>query len=541
MLQINKREQTRPGPSGQLTFLFTDIEGSTALWERWPESMEIAVTRYDLLLRSAIEAHNGYIFKTIGDTLCAAFEQAAEALLAVYEGQTALLNETWPSPLEGLRARMALNTGVSDEREGDYFGPPLNRVARVLAASNGGQILLTEATRQLLPTPLPANLTLLDLGEHHLKDLIRPEHLYQLQSPTLPAEFAQLKTLNNRPHNLPTQPTTLIGREGELAKARAVLSDPAVRLLTLTGPGGTGKTRLSLQLAAEALYDFEQGCFFVSLSAVHDPAQFGPAVAQSLGLKEIPGQSIIENLKKHLGDKQILLVLDNFEQLVAAGPLVADLLTAAPRLKVIVTSRTVLHLYGEHEYPVPPLTLPDLKQLPSVERLSGYAAVALFVQRARLVKPDFNLTTENAAAVAEICARLDGLPLAIELAAARIKLLPPSAMLPRLAQSLKLLTSGSRDLPTRQQTLRGAIDWGYELLDASEKSLFARLAVFAGGSTLEAVEAVCNPDGSLPVEVFDGLASLVDKSMLRQLDQIDARRHDQNAGRATLHHVANYA
>ena len=508
-------------PTGQLTFLFTDIEGSTRLWERFPQLMQTALARHDALLRQAIEARQGYIFKTIGDAFCAAFEQAENGALAAVEAQQALLNEKWETSLGPIRVRMALNTGVSDEREGDYFGPPLNRVARLLAAGHGGQILLTAATYELIQQQLPTEITSRDLGEHRLKDLIRPEHIYQLFGPDLPTNFDPLKTLNNRPHNLPAQPTPLVGREQELVKAREALQQPAVRLLTLSGPGGTGKTRLSLQLAADALYDYENGCFFVPLSTVNDPAQVAPAIAQTLGVKEMPGQSLADSLKTYLKDKQLLLVLDNFEQVVAAAPLVGDLLTAASRLKIIVTSRTILRVYGEQEYPVPPLALPDLTRLPTSEQLGSYAAIALFVQRARLVRPDFQLNSQNAAAVAEICARLDGLPLAIELAAARVKLLPPPAILARLDQRLKLLTGGSRDLPARQQTLRGAIDWGYDLLDEGEKAVFSRLAVFAGGCTLEAAEAICNPDGDLPVEVFDILASLVDKSMLRLLEEID--------------------
>ena len=519
-LGLTNKRAGRP-PTGQLTFLFTDIEGSTRLWERFPQIMPTALARHDALLRQAIQARRGYIFKTIGDAFCAAFERAEDGAMAAVEVQQALLNEKWEPALGALRVRMALNTGVSDEREGDYFGPPLNRVARLLAAGHGGQILLTEATYELIHSRLPADLTFRDLGEHRLKDLIRPEHIYQLFGPGLPTSFEPLKTLNNRPHNLPAQPTPLVGREQELAKARQSLHQPDVRLLTLSGPGGTGKTRLSLQLAADALYDYENGCYFVPLSPISDPAQVAPAIAQALGVKETPGQSLTESLKVYLKDKQLLLVLDNFEQVVAAATLVGDLLTAAPRLKIIVTSRTILRVYGEQEYPVPPLALPDLTRLPTSEQLESYAAIALFVQRARLVKPDFHLTPQNAAAVAEICARLDGLPLAIELAAARIKLLTPPAILARLDQRLKLLTGGARDLPARQQTLRGAIDWGYDLLDEGEKAVFSRLAVFAGGCTLEAAEVICNPTGDLPVEVFDILASLVDKSMLRQVEEID--------------------
>jgi predicted ATPase len=343
--------------------------------------------------------------------------------------------------------------------------------------------------------------------------------LKSLQAGVTPAvvELSSRQPKEAKPDNLPIQLTSFIGREREIAEVKKLLT--IARMLTLTGPGGTGKTRLALQVAASLCDEFEHGAFFVALAPINNPKLVASTIAPILGLREVGGQPPLESLKQYLRDKQMLFLLDNFEQVVTAATLVAELLTACPRLKILVTSRASLHVSGEQEFPVPPLSLPALKHLASLEILSRSEAVALFVQRAQAVKPDFALCNENASAVAEICIRLDGLPLAVELAAARIKLLTPQTMLPRLESRLKLLTGGPRDLPARQQTLRGAIEWSYALLDEDEKKLLRRLSVFAGGCTLEAAEAVCNTATDLNVEILDGLASLVDKSLLRQLEQ----------------------
>ena len=502
-------------PTDTVTFLFTDIEGSTRLWERDASAMKSAMVRHDEILKEAIETNGGFVFKTVGDALCAAFSSVPEALGTALVAQRALHDEDWEEGAT-IRVRMALHTGAVEERGGDYFGPALNRVSRLLSAGHGGQTLLSLATRELVRDALPAGARLDDLGERRLQGLSRPEHVFQITAPGLPSEFPPLRTLENLRNNLPLQPTPLIGREREVGEACERLRREEVRLLTLTGPGGTGKTRLALQAAADLLEDFEDGVFFVYLAATTDPDLFLTQVAGALGLQESGDVSLENSLKEYLRRRELLLVLDNFEQILSAVPLVEELLSAAPRLKMLATSRTPLGIYGEHEYAVPPLSVPDPKRLPDLEALSQYEAVRLFIARAGAAKAGFEITNENAPAVAEICVRLDGLPLAIELAAARVKLLPPKAILTRLANRLRLLTGGAKDLPERQRTLRGAMEWSHDLLDDGERTLFARLAVFSGGRTLEAIEAICDAKEDLPVDAFEGVSSLLDKSLIQQ-------------------------
>ena len=499
-------------PTGTVTFLFTDVEGSTNLWERYPLAMQAAIARHDEILREVMDASDGFVFKTVGDAFCVAFSSAPYALEAA---QRALLSEEWEKT-GPLRVRMALHTGSADERGGDYFGPPLNRVARLLSAGHGGQVLLSSATQELVRDALPEGTKLRDLGKRRLKDLFRPERVFQAVTPGIPSSFPPLKTLDARINNLPAQPTPLVGRERELREVCGLLSEKEVRLLTLTEPGGIGKTRLGLQVAAELLNEFEDGVFFVALAPITDPALVASAIAEALGVVEAGDQPLEEGLKGYLHGKELLLLLDNFEQVLGGAPLVGELLSACPKLKVLATSRSVLKVYGEQEYPVSPLELPRPGGLLPIDRLSQYEAVRLFIERAKAAKPDFSVTDENAPAVAEICMRLDGLPLAIELAAARKKLLTPSAMLQRLGSRLKLLGGGSRDLPERQRTLRGTIEWSFALLEEGEQVLFARLAVFSGGRTLEAIEAVCDAEGDLPMDALEGVSSLLDKSLLRQ-------------------------
>ncbi len=513
-------------PTGTVTFLFTDIEGSTKRWEQYPQQMRAAIERHDAILRKSIDAESGYVFKTVGDAFCAAFHTPLETLSAALAAQRTLNAEQWDPEVGSVRVRMALHTGIAQERDGDYFGQPVNRVARILSAGHGGQTLLSEVTYGLVRDDLPRNVSLLDLGEHRLKDLIRPERVFQLVTQDLPSEFPALKTLSTHLNNLPLQPTAFIGREKELAAVCALLRRPEVCLVTLTGPGGTGKTRLALQAGAEMLDDFQDGVYSVELAALTDPALVPSTIAQTLGVSEATGKPIIESLKDYLKDKQVLLVLDNFEHLVEAAGAVDALLKAVPGLKVLATSRTSLHLYGEREYPVPPFSLPDIQHLPSLERLTQYEAVRLFIERAQDVRPDFAVTNDNAPAVAEICVRLDGLPLAIELAAARTKLFSPQALLDRLSSRLKMLTGGARNVPARQQTIRNMIEWSYDLLNEGEKQLFRRMAVFQGGRTLEGLEAVCNSEalqveGQLEVDVLDGVESLVNQSLLQQREGRD--------------------
>jgi predicted ATPase/class 3 adenylate cyclase len=502
-------------PTGTLTFLFTDIEGSTRLWEHDAPAMQAALARHDEVLGRAVEDHGGYIFKTVGDAFCVAFPTGPDALQCALDTQRRLLASPWEQT-GPLKVRIALHTGAAEERDGDYFGPPLNRVARLLSAAHGGQVLVSLATQELVRDQLPGGTSLGYLGEHRLKDLFRPERVFQLLAPELPSEFPPLRTLGVYRNNLPLQPTPLIGREKEVLEVCNLLRDDETHLLTLTGPGGTGKTRLALQAAADLLDDFPDGTFFAQLATLTESELFSSTVAETLGVRETGEQPLEESLKDYLRERRLLLVLDNFEQVLGAAPAVAELLAVAPGLKILATSRAPLGLYGEQEFPVPPLTLPDLTSSPSLESLTQYEAVGLFVERARAVKPDFQVTNESAPAVAEICVRLDGLPLAIELAAARIKMLPPQAMLQRLSSRLKLLTGGARDLPERQRTLRGAIEWSHALLERGEQVLFARLAVFSGGRTLEAIDAICDAEGDLPVDAFERVSSLLDKSLLRQ-------------------------
>jgi predicted ATPase/class 3 adenylate cyclase len=507
-------------PSGTVTFLFTDIEGSTERWEQRTEAMQTALARHDALLRAAILEHGGHVVKTMGDAFHAAFSRAPDALAAAVEAQRRLIAESWDE-IGGLRVRMALHTGAAEERDGDYYGPPLNRAARLMSAGHGGQVLLSQTTYDLVRDTLPAGASLLDLGEHRLKDLIRPERIFQIVAPDLTSTFPPLQTLERRPHNLPVHPTALLGRNDDIALVRERLSRDDVRLLTLTGPGGTGKTRLSLQIAADLIDQFPDGVFWVALAPISDPDLVASMIAQTLDVRVDARRSIVESLKERLAGKQVLLLLDNFEQILPAASVVSELLSAAPRLKILLTSRAALQVRGEHEYPVPPLALPDRREAAVPAVLSQYSAVALFIERAVAIKPDFAVTAENAPSIAEICHRLDGLPLAIELAAARIRLLTPQAILTRLERRLPLLTGGARDLPARQRTLRNAIAWSYGLLTPEEQTLYRRLSVFVGGCVLAAAEAVCDPDGSLGLDLLDGITSLAAQSIVRQAEGPD--------------------
>ena len=505
-------------PSGTVAFLFTDIEGSTARWENQRQAMWAAVERHFALLRDAVEGHRGVLFKTIGDAVQGAFPTVPEAVAAAVEAQAALRKEEW-GDLGPMRVRMAIHVGEATPVDGDYLAPVLNRLSRVLSAGYGGQILLTAAARALAAT-LPPGHDLRDLGQHRLRDLLEAERIYQLVGPDLPSQFPPLKTLDRQPHNLPSQPTELIGRERELEQLQALLTASGTRLVTLTGPGGTGKTRLAVQAAANVLDAFPDGVWWTPLAAVTDPALALEALAASLGVREQAGQPLLATLIDHLRSRRTLLVLDNLEQVLSVAPLLAELLTAAPEAVILATSRQPLRLRGEREVPVVPLALPRAGLRVSQEAALASPAVQLFLSRAQAVKPDFQVNSENAAAIVAICQRLDGLPLAIELAAARVRLLAPAALLARLDKRLPLLTGGARDLPERQQTLRAAIAWSHDLLDGGEQALFARLAVFAGGCTFAAALAVADAGSGIAIDLLDGIDSLVQKSLLRQSDEL---------------------
>ncbi len=503
-----------PVPSGTVTFLFTDMAGSTKLARKFPDTWPAIQARHSTLLRAAFTTHQGYIFQVIGDEIDAAFATAADALAAALAAQHALIDEDWGAA-GSIQVRMGLHTGRAVPKDDRYEGYlTLSHAKRLMSAAYGGQVLVSEATAALLRDALPRDISLSDLGMHGMKDFERAEHIYQVIALGLPAEFPPLKLPDRPTNNLPVQLTSFIGRAREMDDIRKLLSTE--RLLTLSGPGGSGKTRLALQAAAELSEQFPDGVFFVALAPVTDPSLVAATIAQALGVPEAPGRSIFDGVREFLHDKSLLLLLDNFEQVIAAAPLVADLLTGCGEIKILATSREGLRISGEREYPVPPLALPDLSQLPALDSLTQIASVDLFLQRARAAKPDFRLTEDTAQAVAEICYRLDGLPLAIELAAARVRLLSPRAMLARLEHRLEFLTGGARDLPARQQTLRSAIAWSYDLLNENEQRLFRRLSVFVGGCTVEAVEAVAGDDPS--GSILDCLASLLDKSLLQEVE-----------------------
>ncbi len=509
-------------PSGTVTFLFTDIEASTVRWERFPEQMRQAVAQHDILLHHIAEKNNGIVFKTMGDAFYMAFSCAGDGLAAAIESQYALAKVCWPTEIQAMQVRMALHTGEVEYRNQDYFGQSLNRVARMLAASYGGQIILSQITYGLVRDLLPTGVTLRDLGQHRLKDIQHPEHIFQVLLPDLRCDFPALKTLDYLPNNLPTQLTPFIGRQQELATISSLLLRGDVRLVTLTGPGGVGKTRLALQAAAEIVDTFSGGVFFVELSAVRSFDTFILAIAQALNISEAEYQSALEHLKSRL-NYRILLLLDNFEQVLDAAPFVFELLVYCRDLKMLITSRAALHLEGEYEQHIEPLALPARGSLPPLTELSQYEAIMLFMQIAQAVKPNFQLTETNAPTIVEICRRLDALPLAIELAAARIKLLSPQAMLKLIKQSFQVIKGSMQNRAARQKTLYETIAWSYELLSENEKKFFKLLAIFRGGCTLEAIEALCQQQESLD-DLLDILLSLIDKSLLRQQEQEDEMR-----------------
>jgi predicted ATPase/class 3 adenylate cyclase len=500
-------------PTGTVTFLFTDIEGSTGLLQALGDRYGAVLDEHAAILRRALADHGGVEVSTHGDAFFVVFTSPPAAVRAAVAAQRALAAHDW-SPAPPVRVRMGVHTGEGTLGGDDYVGIDVHRAARIADAAHGGQVIVSDATRGLVRHVLPDGVSLRDLGVHRLRGIADPEPLHELAVEGLRSDFPPPRTLDARPNNLPPQLTSFVGREEEIAEVERLLGH--TRLLTLTGPGGSGKSRLALAVAADLLTQFRDGSYFVDLSPVTDPALVPAAVANALGVPEAAGRPALDGVKEHLRDRELLQVVDNFEQVAEAGPVLEELLLAAPRLRTMVTSRVVLALRGEQEYAVPPLHVPDPGRLPrDLSALEGVEAVRLFRERARAANPRFSLTEQNAPVVADICARLDGLPLAIELAATRTKVLTPEQILSRLKRRLSILTSSSRTLPGRQRTLRAAIAWSYDLLDPVEQRLFGRLSVFTGGWTFESAEAVCDPE-ELGLDALDGLTSLVDKSLIRR-------------------------
>ena len=523
-----------PLPSGTVTVLFTDIEGSTLLLQRLGDAGYAHVfAEHRRLLRAAFEAGSGHEIETQGDGFLVAFQSARDAVLTALAAQRAITAHPWP---DGgvLRVRVGLHTSEPVGGGGAYVGLGLHRAARICSAGWGGQILLSRTTADLLENDMPEGASLRDLGEHRLKDLQRPEKVFQLLHPDVPTDFPPLRSLDSLPNNLPRQLTSFIGREREMAEVRRLLS--TTRLLTLTGSGGCGKTRLALQVAADLVEAFAEGVWFVDLAPLSDPALVPQTVAATLRVREEPGRPILITLSEYLQPRHLLLVLDNCEHLVGAcAELAQALLRACPHLQILATSREPLRIGGETTWRVPSLSLPDLLRLPLVESLAEYEAVRLFTDRAEVVLPGFLVTDQNALAVAQVCHRLDGIPLAIELAATRVKVLPVHQIAARLDDRFRLLTGGSRTALPRQQTLRAVMDWSYILLSEKERTLLRRLSVFAGGWTLDAAEAVCSGNRIETVEVLDLLAQLVDRSL------VAVDREDAEARYRLLDTVRQYA
>ena len=527
-------------PTGTVTFLFTDIEGSTKLAREHPDAWENVRARHHAILHDAIGCYQGHVFQIIGDAFCAAFHTAGDALKAAVRSQQDLQSEPWGKTV--IRVRMGIHTGEAETDGRDYRGYlTLSLVQRLMSAGYGGQILVSGATETLLRGQLPNGIDLRDMGRHHFKDLPQVVPVFQVVAPDLQTEFPPLRSSDIHPNNLPTQLTSFVGREKELADVKKLLQN--AHLLTLIGPGGTGKTRLSIRTAGELLDHFPDGVWLVELAPITDGQLVPRTTAVSIGLREEPQRPVVDMLSEYLRDKTLLLILDNCEHLVDACARMADrLLQAAPNVRILASSREALGIGGEVTYRVPSLGLPDVHHLPPFESLSQYEAVKLFIDRAASAVPTFAVTNDNAPALAQICDRLDGIPLAIELAAAKVRVLSVDQIAKRLDDRFRLLTGGSRTALERHQTLRAAIDWSYNLLPAEEQLLFSRLSVFAGGWTLEAAEAVCSMDPAsrtahagddiLREDILILMEQLINKSLVTTEDVPgEGRYHNEGAFR----------
>ena len=508
-------------PSGTVTFLYTDIEGSTELWERHPEEMQVALARHDAILESAIDSRGGMIFARTGDGMVAAFASARDAVAAAVTAQQGLEKEPWPKPLGSVRARMGLHTGEGTLVEGQYLNQPINRCARLMAIGHGGQVLVSAMTEPLVRGALPHDAGLADLGEHRLRDLSEPLRVFEVRHRELPSEFPPLRSLDAFPGNLPVQISSFIGRQVELDRVRTALQ--SARQVTLTGVGGVGKTRLALQVAAEVLPQFKDGAWLVELGAVRDTEGVPNAFAAVFGVTSRSGQSVADALVDFLRAKELLVVVDNCEHLLdAVAGLVDALERICHRIVILSTSREGLATEGERIVALPSLHSPAADS--EFEAIAASDSVALFVDRAQAADAEFELSGENARSVAQVCARLDGVPLAIEIAAARVATMTPAELVQGLDRRFEVLAGGRRRAVQRHQTLRAAIDWSYELCTDPERRLLVRMSVFSGGATREAIEAVCGGEPIAPGQTFATLSSLVAKSLVvAQRDQSHSR------------------
>ena len=514
-------------PSGTVTFLFTDIEGSTKLARAHPEKWEAARSRHHAILKSAIESNNGYVFQIIGDAFCATFHKAGEALKAALKSQQDLQTEAWDDVT--IRVRMGIHTGEAEaQRDGQYQGYlALSQVQRIMSAGHGGQVLLSGATENLLRGQLPNGVELHDMGRHNFKDVPQQVRIFQVNAPELQREFPPLRTFDSLPNNLPTQLTSFVGREKEVADVRRLLSD--THMLTLIGPGGTGKTRLSIRAARDVINEYPDGVWLIDLAPVLDPTLVPRTTAITIGLREEPQRPVIDMLCDYLSAKKMMIILDNCEHLVdACAQMSEQILRTATDVRILASSREALGVAGEVTYRVPSLALPDKDHLPSLEALNQFEAVKLFIDRATSAQPSFVVTNENAPSLAQICHRLDGIPLAIELAAAKIRVLSLEQIAKRLDDRFRLLTGGRRTALERHQTLRAAVDWSYNLLPPEEQTLFRRLSVFVGGWTLEAAESVCADESSPGAvggeDVLNLLEQLINKSLVITEDEFRESR-----------------